>query len=65
MLKRFHKVERKVMKNAAIRMYRHYPFAGFLIKYFFNLALFERLFFNNLAFRKIVEWIRYKKLLVN
>ena len=61
MLKQFHKVEREVMKNAAYRMYRHYPFAGFFIKYFFNLTLFEKFFFNNLAFRKLIEWIRYKK----
>jgi anaerobic magnesium-protoporphyrin IX monomethyl ester cyclase len=62
-LKRCHKVEKEVMKNTAYRMYRHYPLAGFFIKYFFNVAMFERLFFKNLTLRKFFEWIRYRKIL--
>ncbi len=61
-LKRCHKVELEVMKNTAIRMYGKNFFIRFLIKYFFNVALFEKLFFNNLFFRKVFEFIRYKKL---
>jgi radical SAM superfamily enzyme YgiQ (UPF0313 family) len=63
MLKRCHEVEIEVMKNTAYRMYKHYPFAKYLIKYFFNVALFERLFFKNLTLRKIFESIRYNKLM--
>lgn len=63
MLKQCHAVEREVMKNTASRMFSRYPFAGLLIKYFFNVRLFERLFFKNLALRKFFELIRYKVLL--
>jgi radical SAM superfamily enzyme YgiQ (UPF0313 family) len=62
-LKRCHQVEKEVMKNTAYRMYKHYPLAGFLIKHFFNVTLFERLFFRSLILRKIFELIRYKKIL--
>ena len=60
-LKRCHKIENQIMKNAAYRMYQHYPLSKALIKYFFNVALFEKLFFKNLVFRNFFEWLRYKK----
>jgi radical SAM superfamily enzyme YgiQ (UPF0313 family) len=59
-LKRCHEVEKEVMKNTAYRMYKDYPLAGLLIKHFFNVALFERLFFKNLLLRKFFEAMRYK-----
>jgi radical SAM superfamily enzyme YgiQ (UPF0313 family) len=62
-LKRAHKIENKVMKDAAYRMYKHYPVFGILVKYFFNETLFEKLFFNNLLFRNLFEWIRYKRMI--
>lgn len=62
-LKRCHEVEKEVMKNTVIRMYGHVPLAKFFIKYFFNVELFERLFFKNLVLRKILEWMRYNKLM--
>ena len=43
-LKKCHEVEKEVMKNAAYRMFKHYPLAGIFIRYFFNVRLFERLF---------------------
>jgi radical SAM superfamily enzyme YgiQ (UPF0313 family) len=61
-LNRCHKVEKEVMKNTAYRMYRSIPLSGILIKYFFNVSLFEKLFFNNLLLRKFFEWVRYRKL---
>lgn len=63
MLKKCHAVELEVMKNTAIRMYAHYPFAKFFIKYFFNVTLFEKLFFKNLMLRKLFETMRYNKLM--
>ena len=60
MLTRFHQVEREVMKNHAYRIFKHYPLGAFLVKYFFNVTLFERLFFNNLLLRKFFEAMRYK-----
>ncbi len=63
-LKRCRKVQRQVMKNTAIRIYGTNPFIGFLIRYFFNVIIFEKLFFNSLFFRRIIEFIRYKKLVL-
>jgi len=63
MLKKCHEVEKEVMKNTAIRMYKHIPMAEFFIRHFFNVGLFEELFFKNLVLRKIFEWIRYNKLM--
>lgn len=65
MLQRCHEVEKEVMKNTASRMYQSTPFAKLLIKYLFNVAVFERLFFKNLMLRKLFEAIRYKKLVKN
>ena len=62
-LKKCHKVEKEVMKNTALRMYGHYPIVGHLIKYFFNVNVFETLFFKNLILRKIFEGMRYRKLI--
>jgi len=61
-LKRCHQVEKQVMKNTACRMYGHYPLVEHLIKYFFNVNLFEKFFFKNLILRKFFERIRYAKL---
>lgn len=63
MLKRCDRVRRQILKNAAYRMYKHRPIVGRLVKYFFNVTLFERLFFNNLFFRSWFEHIRYRKVL--
>jgi radical SAM superfamily enzyme YgiQ (UPF0313 family) len=62
-LKRCHQVEKEVMKNTAYRMYKHVPLSIFIIKYFFNVNLFEKLFFKNLFLRKFIEYIRYRKLI--
>jgi radical SAM superfamily enzyme YgiQ (UPF0313 family) len=62
-LKRCHQVEKEVMKKTAFRMYGHYPIVGHLIKYFFNVNIFETLFFKNLMLRKFFEGIRYRKLI--
>lgn len=63
MFKRCRKVEREVMKNTAVRMFSRYPLAKYLIRVFFNVGLFERLFFKNLAMRKYFEWMRYRNIL--
>lgn len=64
MLERCHQVEREVMKNTVIRMFRRFPLIGIVAKYFFNVDLFERLFFKNLFFRKVFERIRYRRMLI-
>ena len=59
MLKKCYAVEREVMKNTAYRMFKRYPFSRIIIKYIFNVKLFEWLFFKNLALRKLLERMRY------
>jgi radical SAM superfamily enzyme YgiQ (UPF0313 family) len=59
MLKRCHKVEKEVMKNAVSRMFSRYPLVASLVKHLFIVSLFEKLFFKNLVFRNIFERIRY------
>lgn len=63
MLKRCDRARRQILKNAAYRTYKHRPIFGRLVKYFFNVTLFEKLFFNNLFFRRWFEDIRYRKVL--
>ena len=63
MLKRCHQVEREVMKNAAIRKLHGFPMSGLFVRYFFNVGLFEKLFFKNLFFRRAFEVIRYRMML--
>ena len=65
MLEKFDKVRIEVMKNAAYRKFKNYPLIGVLVKYFFRVTLFERLFFNNLTFRRLFEWIRYRQMIRN
>lgn len=65
MLERFDDVRKKVLKNAAYRKFKKYPLIGVLVKYCFWVALFERLFFNNLTFRRLFEWIRYRQMIRN
>ena len=62
-LKQCDRVRKQILKNAAYSMYKHRPIVGRLVKYFFNVTLFERLFFNNLTVRRLFEWIRYRKVL--
>jgi radical SAM superfamily enzyme YgiQ (UPF0313 family) len=64
MLERCHQVEKEVMKNTVIRRFGLFPVMGILIKYFFNVDLFEKLFFKNIYFRKAFEGIRYRMMLI-
>ena len=62
-LKLCHQVEKEVMKNTFVRMFRRFPLIGIFAKYLFDVDLFERLFFKNLFFRNVFEAIRYRKIL--
>jgi len=62
-LKKCDRARKQILKRAAYKMYKHRPVVGRLVKYFFNVTLFERLFFNNLTVRRLFEWIRYRKVL--
>jgi radical SAM superfamily enzyme YgiQ (UPF0313 family) len=63
LLERFHAIEAEVMRNAAARVYRGRPIMAWLVRRCFSPGLFRRLFFQNLLFRRIVEWTRYRKIL--
>ncbi|MFB3924915.1 MAG: radical SAM protein [Syntrophales bacterium] len=62
-LKRCQKIEREIIRSAVARAFNRYAVVSYLLKYFFAVGLFEKLFFNNIFFRNLFERIRYKKLI--
>lgn len=62
-LNRMRIVEKRVTRNAIKRMYKKYLFLGSLAGYLFATDFVEKLFFKNITFRKIIENIRYKRML--
>ena len=64
-LKRCRKIEKKVTREAVKRMYRKYFFGGTLAGLIFATDFMQRMFFKNLMFRRIVEHIRYKRMLAS
>jgi radical SAM superfamily enzyme YgiQ (UPF0313 family) len=60
-LKRCRKVQKSVTRNAVKRMYKKYFFFGTLAGLVFSTNFIQRMFFENKAFRKFVENIRYKR----
>ena len=64
LLKRIRKVEKWVTRNAVKRMYKKYGPLADLMAYVFATDFVEKMFFQFIPFRKLVEWIRYRRLLV-
>ena len=62
-LKRCHTIEKKVTRNAVKRMYKRYFFLGTLAGIIFASSFMQRMFFENMRFRRIVEYIRYRRTL--
>jgi anaerobic magnesium-protoporphyrin IX monomethyl ester cyclase len=62
-LKKCHRIEREVMKNTAYRMFASHPILASLVRHFFIVGLFEKLFFQNLFLRNVFERMRYRKLM--
>ena len=62
-LKRCRKIEKQVTQRAVKRMYEKYLFGGTLAGFVFATDFVQRLFFKNMAFRRIVEQIRYRRML--
>lgn len=63
LINRIRKVEKQVTVNAVKRMYKKYAFAGTLAANLFASDYMQRLFFKNITFRRIVESLRYKRML--
>lgn len=61
-LKRCRKVETEITGKAIIRLFGNFAFIRFVLTYAM-INYFEKLFFNNLAFRRFFERLRYKKLM--
>jgi radical SAM superfamily enzyme YgiQ (UPF0313 family) len=62
-LKRCRKIEKKVTQEAVKRMYKKYLFAATLAGFLFATDFMQYMFFKNKLFRRIVEHIRYKRML--
>lgn len=62
-LKRCRKIEKQVTRNAVKRMYKKWWVLGSLAGYLFATRFVERMFFKNMAFRRVIESIRYRRML--
>jgi len=62
-LKRCRSIEKIVTRRGIQHMYKKYLFFGTLAGYVFATNFVEHLFFKNKIFRRIMEHIRYKRLL--
>jgi len=62
-LKRCREIEKKVTREAVKRIYKKYYFIATLIAFIFATNFMQRLFFENMMFRRIVEYIRHKRML--
>lgn len=66
LLKRVRKIEKQITSRAVSRMFSKIPILGTLAGFIFSSGIFQRLLFQNMSLRKIVEKIRYRyKLAVN
>ena len=63
LLKRCRKIEKEVTRKAVKRMYSKYGILASVAGYIFASRFVEKMFFNNMTFRRIVEYIRYRRLL--
>ena len=64
-LKRCHKIEQQVIRKFLQRILKKYRFLGTVAGYFFATDFMQKMFFENITFRRIVEYFRYKRLLSN
>ena len=63
-LKKCRKVEKDVTRKAVTRIYHKYSVFASLAGLIFASSFMQRMFFKNKHFRKIVEYLRYKRMLV-
>lgn len=61
LLKKARQVQKEVTIKAFERMYNRVPHIGRFIGHFFGIGIVQRMFYGNFLFRKLVEYIRYKK----
>jgi anaerobic magnesium-protoporphyrin IX monomethyl ester cyclase len=61
MLRKARKIQKEVTIKAFKRMYSHVPFVGRCMGYFFSTGIIQRTFYGNIMFRKLIEYVRYKK----
>jgi len=62
-LKRCRKIEKIVTQKAVQRMYKKYIFIAPLLGYLFASDFMQKMFFKNMLFRRIIEHIRYRRML--
>lgn len=63
LLKRCRAVEKEIFKESVYRMFSKHRVIAVLLKQLFVYDLFEKLFFENLWFRKLAEFVRYRVLI--
>lgn len=61
LLRKARQVQKEVTIKAFERMYNRVPLLGRFIGYFFGIGVVQRMFYGSFLFRRLVEYIRYKK----
>ena len=56
-------IEKKVTREAVKRIYKKYYFIATILAFIFATNFVQRLFFENMIFRRIVEYLRHKRML--
>jgi anaerobic magnesium-protoporphyrin IX monomethyl ester cyclase len=62
-LKRCRVIEKNVTRKAVKRMYKKYSFGASLAGYIFSTNFVQWMFFNNMTFRRFVEYLRYRRMI--
>jgi ferritin len=65
LFKKMHKIEKQITRKAVQRMYNKYSILGLLAGVLFATDFVEKMFFKNRLFRRIIEQVRYKRMLRN
>ncbi len=63
LLARMRKVEKKVTREGVRRMYNRFLLGGNLAGMLFSSDIMQHLFFKNMFFRRIIEHLRYRRML--
>lgn len=61
LLKKAQQIEKEVTIRAIERMYNNIPHIGRLMGHLFASNIIERMIYNNFMFRKLIEYVRYRK----
>lgn len=65
LLRKSRRVQKEITAKAIQRMYNHIPLIGRFMGNILSNGFFQKMFFTNFMFRKLIDYIRYKKAIHN